>query len=68
MYLNRVSLESVEEETKKLVVSLENSKNPRMVRVNKQLPNDFKEALKGLFRDYKDVFAWEHADLKGKDP
>ena len=29
---------------------------------------DFKKQARKVFEEYKDVFAWEHKDLKGVDP
>ena len=40
----------------------------RALRVNHQLPKDFKEKLSKLFQEYEDVFAWDHTELKGIDP
>ena len=40
----------------------------RTVRINKQLSEQMKEDLKALFLEYKDVFAWDHTELKGIDP
>ena len=40
----------------------------RTVRVNKQLPHEFKKNLLELFEKFQDVFAWEHTELKGIDP
>ena len=41
---------------------------PKTVRVNKNLPEEFKAEVRQVFEEFKDVFAWEHADLKGVDP
>ena len=41
---------------------------PKPVRINKNLPTKFKSEAKKVFEEYKDVFAWEHTDLKGVDP
>ena len=43
-------------------------KEPKPVRVNKNLPAIFKSEGKKVFEEFKDVFAWEHTDLKGVDP
>ena len=40
----------------------------RTVRVNKQLPNQFRKDLLELFEKFQDVFAWDHNELKGIDP
>ena len=40
----------------------------RTVRVNKQLPNQFRKDLLELFEKFQDVFAWDHTELKGIDP
>ena len=40
----------------------------RTLRVNRQLPENFKRKLSELFQQYEDVFAWDHTELKGVDP
>ena len=40
----------------------------RTVRVNKQLPNEFRQDLLELFQEFQDVFTWDHTELKGIDP
>ena len=40
----------------------------RTVRVNKQLPNEFRKDLLEVFEKFQDVFAWDHSELKGIDP
>ena len=42
--------------------------NPKTIRVNKNLPENFKAKGKRVFEEFKDVFAWEHENLKGVDP
>ncbi|MCO5551883.1 hypothetical protein L7F22_005389 [Adiantum nelumboides] len=39
----------------------------KKVRINKLLPGMFKEALETLFLEFKDVFAWDHMELKRID-
>ena len=38
-----------------------------MVNVNKQLLKEFKEELENLFKEYNDVFAQDHSELKRVD-
>ena len=42
--------------------------DPKTIRVNKNLPAQFKTKARGVFEEFKDVFAWDHEDLKGVDP
>ena len=42
--------------------------NPKTIRVNKNVPDNFKAEARRTFYEFKDVFAWEHEDLKGVDP
>lgn len=48
--------------------NLNTDEEPKTIRVNKNLPNSFKAEARKVFTEYKDVFAWEHDDLKGVDP
>ena len=43
-------------------------KKERTVRVNKQFPDVFKKELCELFKEFEDVFAWDHTELKEIDP
>ena len=42
--------------------------DPKTIRVNKNLSDSFKAEAQKVFAEYRDVFAWEHEDLKGVDP
>ena len=61
-----VSLEGAGEEVEELRLSEE--EDSRTVKINKDLPDSLKQELLQLFKEYKDVFAWDHTELKGIDP
>ncbi|MCO5590566.1 hypothetical protein L7F22_044537 [Adiantum nelumboides] len=42
--------------------------DPKMIKINKLLTKELKDKAWNLFLKFKDVFAWEHSDLKGVDP
>ena len=48
--------------------NLGTAEDPKTIRVNKNLPDEFKTEARRVFEEFKDVFAWEHEDLKGVDP
>ena len=48
--------------------NLNTEDDPKTIRVNKNLPDNFKAEAQKVFTEYRDVFAWEHEDLKGVDP
>ena len=48
--------------------NLGTDEDPKTIRVNKNFPAQFKTEARGVFEEFKDVFAWEHEDLKGVDP
>ena len=60
-------LEHAENETEEMVVSQEGQEE-KTGRVNKKLPEEFKRSLHELFEEYREVFAWDHTELKGIDP
>ncbi|MCO5582565.1 hypothetical protein L7F22_036462 [Adiantum nelumboides] len=41
--------------------------DPKMIKINKLLKKELKDKAWTLFLKFKDVFAWEHSDLKGVD-
>ena len=49
-------------------VKLGEGDDEKTIRINKNLPESFKKELLNLFVEYKDVFAWNHTELKGIDP
>ena len=42
--------------------------DPKMVKVSVHIDGKFKEDLKALLVEFKDVFSWEYFDMKGIDP
>ena len=40
---------------------------PRLLSISKDLLLDQKEAMLALLKEYKDVFAWSHENMKGLD-
>ncbi|MCO5571803.1 hypothetical protein L7F22_025551 [Adiantum nelumboides] len=48
--------------------NLGSKKDPNMIKINKHLKKELKDKAWNLFLKFKDVFAWEHTDLKGVDP
>lgn len=40
----------------------------RTVKINKELLKKLKQEMMNLVTEYKDVFAWDHTELKGIDP
>lgn len=60
------SVRSAEEELEDLNVGT--AEHPKMVRIGKNIESEFKEALKKLVTEFKDVFAWDYCDMKGIDP
>ena len=59
-------LEEAGDESKEMELSEGDSS--RTVKINKNLPKDFKKELLSLFIEKKYVFAWDHTELKGIDP
>ncbi|MCO5549335.1 hypothetical protein L7F22_002804 [Adiantum nelumboides] len=57
---NAASLEVSGDEVEEISLGLQEKK----VRINKLLLKQFKEALKALFLEFKNVFAWDHTELK----
>ena len=49
-------------------LNLGSEDDPKMVRVSIHVQGQFREDLKALLMEYKDVFAWDYADMKGIDP
>ena len=41
--------------------------DPKIVKLSKKVPKEYKELYQKLFRSYKDVFAWSYQDLKTLD-
>ena len=60
-----INLRSNEEEVEKL--PLRGNKNKTII-VSKKLPQQFKDKLSELFKEFEKVFAWDHTKLKGIDP
>ncbi|MCO5563630.1 hypothetical protein L7F22_017277 [Adiantum nelumboides] len=48
--------------------NLGSEEDPKMIKINKHLKKELKDKAWSLFLKFKDVFAWEHIDLKGVDP
>ncbi|MCO5566377.1 hypothetical protein L7F22_020054 [Adiantum nelumboides] len=48
--------------------NLGSKSDPKMIKINKLLKEELKDKAWNLFLKFKDVFAWEHSDLKGIDP
>ncbi|MCO5587501.1 hypothetical protein L7F22_041450 [Adiantum nelumboides] len=46
---------------------LGSEEDPKMIKINKHLKKELKDKAWDLFLKFKDVFAWEHTDLKGVD-
>ena len=40
---------------------------PKIVKLSKKVPEEYKEKYLKLFQSYKDVFAWSYQDLKNFD-
>ena len=38
--------------------------DPKIVKLSKKVPEEYKELYLKLFQSYKDVFAWSYQDLK----
>lgn len=49
-------------------LNLGSEDSPKVVKINVNLNDGFKEDLKKLLQEYMDVFAWDYFDLKGMDP
>ncbi|MCO5591293.1 hypothetical protein L7F22_045274 [Adiantum nelumboides] len=47
--------------------NLGSKQDPKMIKINKHLKKEPKDKAWNLFLKLKDVFAWEHTDLKGVD-
>ena len=39
--------------------------DPKMVKISVHVDGQFKEDLRGLLMEFKDVFAWEYFEMKG---
>ncbi|MCO5589239.1 hypothetical protein L7F22_043205 [Adiantum nelumboides] len=48
--------------------NLGSEEDPKMIKINKHLKKALKDKAWNLFLKFRDVFAWEHTDLKGVDP
>ncbi|MCO5552309.1 hypothetical protein L7F22_005820 [Adiantum nelumboides] len=48
--------------------NLGSEEDPKMIKINKHLKKKLKDKAWNLFLKFRDVFAWEHTDLKGVDP
>ncbi|MCO5555393.1 hypothetical protein L7F22_008939 [Adiantum nelumboides] len=60
---NAASLEVFGDEVQEISIGPQD----KTIRINKLLPEQFKEALKIIFLEFKDVFSWDHTELKGID-
>ena len=49
-------------------VNIGTASNPRLLSIAKELRLEQREAMIILLKEYKDVFAWSHKDMKGLDP
>lgn len=47
------------------LVNLGTKQEPKNVKINADAPDVIKQATIALFREYHDIFAWTHEDLKG---
>ena len=47
------------------LVNLGTTMEPKYIKINAEAPIAIKEAAIQLFKEYKDIFAWGHEDLKG---
>ena len=66
---NDVSLQpsKVIEEDQVEDLNLGTEANPKIVKLSKKVPEEYKEKYLKLFQSYKDVFAWSYQDLKTFD-
>ncbi|MCO5596825.1 hypothetical protein L7F22_050895 [Adiantum nelumboides] len=48
--------------------NLGSEKDPKMIKINKQLKKELKDKAYNLFLKFKYVFTWEYTDLKELDP
>ena len=60
------SLEEAGDELEEMELNKEGES--KIVKINRNLPEEFKRELLNLFTEYKDVFAWDHTEPKGIDP
>ena len=51
-----------------MLVTLGESNPYQVVKINAQLPLAIKTQLAAFLWEFKDVFAWTHADILGIDP
>ena len=58
----RVTASTLEE------VNVGMTSDPRLLSIAKDLLPSHEEAMIALLKEYKDVFAWSHEDMKGLDP
>ena len=49
-------------------VNLGTKDKPRMVKVSANLDSEFKAELVQLLQEFRDIFVWSYADMKGLDP
>ncbi|KAL3676614.1 hypothetical protein R1sor_026562 [Riccia sorocarpa] len=57
---------TIPEEEQSKIVNLGTAEAPKTVRINARLDDtEFERALIRILEEYKDVFAWEYADMKG---
>ena len=48
-------------------LNLGTSTDPKIVKLSKKVPEEYKEKYLKLFQSYKDVFVWSYEDLKTFD-
>ena len=58
----RVTTSTLEE------INVGSAEAPRLLTIAKDLMRSEKMAMTNLLREFKDVFAWSHDDMKGLDP
>ena len=49
-------------------LNLGTADNPKNVRISVNLTTDFRQNLKQLLFEFKDIFAWHYTDMKGVNP
>ena len=66
---NNVPLQQnkVVEENQVEYLNLGTDADPKIVKLSKKVPEEYKELYQNLFQSYKDVFAWSYQDLKNFD-
>ena len=66
---NDISLQpsKIVEENQVEDLNLGTGADPKIVKLSKKVPEEYKEKYLKLFQSYKDVFAWSYQDLKTFD-